>query len=435
VNATAIGPIFLDSEGCPPAQVFIDWCLHAPERQHECVVIVAFALSEYWLDDGGEISLYAVYCHYQGQRWLSVTDKPIQPSGLPVQQQYAAWVDEHRCASILLGSPVMLSPVVVPKPWGREVWFSGVESRGVCGFATGENITPVPWIQAAMPNASMGRAGDALVLLKILDPSPEPVTGDLYFELHEEKREVYVVTHVDAKAWPDGAGFIRYGFDPNVVAAAGSERAFRTEYLSCVQDYEQVRREIDALADGGSVTEILCEKEASLREAMDAYSLMRPLNVGDVVKVPLLLPHSLQHGVRTIEFQTPVYERKILSFAQQVLTQNHWDTAEAVEQMALLAPVDEPFPLLRDEEGISVEKIVDFEDFEVWRVTLDGNISYPVPHCRCYRLLMVLLGSLTVEGLTLGAEQAAIVPALSKLRITSSEPSKRAVFLLATPQI
>ncbi len=435
MNTAAIGPIFLDSEGRLPAQVFADWCIQAPEQHDDCLVIVNFALCEYWLEDGGQIPLHAVYCHYEGQRWLSVTDKSLQPSGLSVQQQYAAWVDEHQCASIQLGAPVSLSPVVVPKPWGREVWFSGVESRGVCGFATAENITPVPWIQAAMPDASMGGAGDALVLLKILDPSPEPVTGDLYFELHQEKREVYVVTHVDATAWPDGTGFIRYGFEPNAVAAAGSERAFRDEYLSCVQAYEQVRREIDALAGGGSVTASVRAKEVSLRAAMDAYSLLRPLKVGDVVKVPLLLPHSLQHGVRTIEFQTPVYERKILSFAQQVLTQDHWDTAESVEQMALLAPADQPFPLLQDEEGITVEKIVDFADFEVWRVTLTGSACYPVPDCGSYRLLMVLLGRLTVQELTLGAEQAAILPAISKLRVTSSEPSERAVFLLATPQI
>ncbi|MEH6609987.1 MAG: hypothetical protein V7696_11520 [Halioglobus sp.] len=435
MNTAAIGPIFLDSEGRLPAQVFADWCLHGIDHHHDYLVIVNFALREYWLEDGGEISLHAIYCHYDGQRWLSVTDKPLQPSGLPTQQQYAAWVAEHQCASIPLGAPVSLSPVVVPKPWGREVWFSGVESRGVCGFATGGKTTPVPWIQAAMPDASMGLAGDALVLLKILDPSSEPVTGDLYFELHQEKREVYVVTHVDANAWPTGTGFIRYGFDPKAVAAAGSEQAFREEYLSCVQAYEQVRREIDTLADGASVSASMRTKEVSLRADMDAYSLLRPLKVGDVVKVPLLLPHSLQHGVRTIEFQTPVYERKILSFAQQVLTQDHWDTAEAVEQMALLAPTDQPFPLLQDEEGITVEKIVDFADFEVWRVTLNGNSAYPVPDCGSYRLLMVLLGSLTVQGLTLGAEQAAILPALSKLRVISSEPSRRAVFLLATPQI
>ena len=435
MNTAATGPIFLDSGGRLPAQAFADWSLRFNKQDDDYLVVVDFALSEYWLDDGGEVSLYAVYCQTEGQRWLSVTDKSLEADAVSVIAQYAAWVKEHHCARIQLGAPITLSTVVVAKPWGREVWFSGVESRGVCCFATGENRTPVPWIQAAMPDDSMGRAGDALVLLKILDPSPQPVTGDLYFELHQEKREVYVVTHVDSNAWPDGIGFIRYGFDPAVVATAGSEQAFRAEYLASVKAYEQVRREIDTQAKGESVSVELQEKEQTLRAGMDAYSLLRPLKVGDVVKVPLLLPHSLQHGVRTIEFQTPVYERKILSFAQKVLTQQHWDTAEAVEQMTLLAPEDEPFPVLQEEEGLTVEKVVDFADFEVWRVTLAGGASYPVPVGGSYRLLMVVLGELSVDELALGAEQAALLPATYPQQVTSSEASKQAVFLLATPRI
>src|SRR5690625_7657891 len=42
-------------------------------------------------------------------------------------------------------------------------------------------------------------------------PLPVEVVGDLYFELHEEKREVYVVTSIDPQAWPEGIGAIRYG--------------------------------------------------------------------------------------------------------------------------------------------------------------------------------------------------------------------------------
>ena len=45
-----------------------------------------------------------------------------------------------------------------------------------------------------------------VILLKVLDPHPEPVRGDLYFEVHEHKREVYVVTAVDRNAWPGRPG-------------------------------------------------------------------------------------------------------------------------------------------------------------------------------------------------------------------------------------
>src|SRR5690606_327598 len=174
-----------------------------------------------------------------------------------------------------------------------------------------------------------------------------------------EKREVYVVTHVDRNAWPDGRGAIRFGFDQVARQRAASDEAFRQQFLSAVADYEQLRRAIDRHCDEirreegvgltepvdaatlkrwlGVVPAPLLERERQAREAMNAFTHMLPLREGDVVKVPCLTPHALQHGVRTVEFQTPVYERKILAFAQKVLTQDHWDTSEAVELMSLEA--------------------------------------------------------------------------------------------------
>jgi hypothetical protein len=170
-----------------------------------------------------------------------------------------------------------------------------------------------------------------LTLLKILDPSSTPVLGDLYFELHEEKREVYVVTHIDREAWPDGVGYIRYGFAPERVGQFANEAEFRSAYLAAVQAYESVRRALDSLPEGAEPDRELLALEPVLREGMNSFTGLRALRVGDVVEVPLLVPHALLHGVRTVEFQTPTYERKILSFAQKVLTQDHWDTTVGVE--------------------------------------------------------------------------------------------------------
>src|SRR5690606_10110912 len=105
-------------------------------------------------------------------------------------------------------------------------------------------------------------------LLKILDPLPEEVFGDLYFELHQEKREVYVVTHVDAGAWPDGCGAIRFGFNQAERQKAPSDEDFRQQFLRAVADYEQVRRIIDRYCDS-----IRAQKGISLNEAVDAAVL------------------------------------------------------------------------------------------------------------------------------------------------------------------
>ena len=399
------------------------------------ILLVKFGLPQYWLQDKPLINLTAIYCLADGDLQVSVTDAQLEEGAQTAPlAQYLRWADQNGFVCATNYAPIGLEPLAIAKPWGREIWYSGVEERGVCCFRQGLARTPVPWLQAVMPGAVLGAPRQDLVLLKILDPAPQPVTGDLYFELHEQKREVYVVTHVDAQAWPDGTGGIRYGFRPDKVAAAGSEDAFRAQYLAAVQAYEGVRRQIDSLPSGEVPSAELLLQEERLRESMNDFTALVPLRVGDVVKVPLLLPHSLQHGVRTIEFQTPVYERKILSFAQQVLTQDHWDTAEAVSQMALLPPAEEDPERLSGEEGAYVERIVDFEDFEVWRVILRSGSSYQPPRVDCYRIVMVVSGEVTLAGLTCGPEQAVLLPAAGQFDLGASEASEGVVFLLATPR-
>lgn len=361
-----------------------------------------------------------------------------------------------RC-ELRLDQPWRLQVVRIPKPWGQEIWYTGVEERGVCRVE-GEDggSVPLPWLLETLPALATGGARE-LVLLKILDPRPEPVWGDLYFELHEEKREVYVVTRVDPQAWPDGVGAIRFGFEPSVVASYEDEAAFRLAYRRAVAAYEEVRREIDGLLDGcrgragvglneavapeqmqrwlAGLPEELLERERQLREAMDAFTCSLPLRIGDVVKVPCLTPHSLQHGVRTVEFQTPVYERKILSFAQKVLTQGHWDTGDAVALMQVRTPVAEAFATVSEADGVLAERIVDFDDFEVqrWRIAAGGR--HEMPLSGRYALIMAVEGMarLGSPGLTLAPEQACLVPAtLASLAVQNAGP-QALTLLVAVP--
>ena len=339
------------------------------------MLVVDFELQSWW-DDTPPLSLAAIYLLDEaGVLYCSVTDQPLQAAAAPVSEQFRRWCKEKRLLAVRPGEPLPLTVTAIAKPWGRELWYTGVEERGVCCFGDDSASVPIPWLQAVLPGDAAGAPGQPLVLLKVLDPSPEEVIGDLYFELHEEKREVYVVTHVDRRAWPDGVGYIRFGFCPEKIAEAGSEAAFRRLYRDRVADYETVRRRIDALPDPDSAPAALLHEEACLRAAMEEYTCRRPLRVGDVVVVPLRMPHSLQHGVRTIEFQTPVYERKILSFAQRVLTQDHWDTEAAVAVMRLQPPDPTPFERLPAGAGVRCERIVDFEDFEVRRITIDPGAS------------------------------------------------------------
>ncbi|MEQ8857107.1 MAG: hypothetical protein RIC56_00535 [Pseudomonadales bacterium] len=302
---------------------------------------------------------------------------------------------------LFLDDPVRLAPVHVGKPWGHELWLTGIEARGESRVVSATGELPLSQYLALAPRHLVN--GASLVLLKILDPKPEPVSGDLYFETHDEKREVYVVSHVDPRAWPDGRGRIRFGMNQALRERYADDGRFRADYLAAVRAYERVRRAID---EGAGDDPTL---ESQRRAAMEAFTELRELGVGDVVVVPTWLPHSLQHGVRVIEFQTPSYERYIISFAQRVVTQNHWDSETAVANMRLDAPPPPRFE--RVAEG--VERIVSFDDFQVWRVTLPPGAELTLPaHCD-YAVCIGVRGSVRVGPLSLGPEQAALVPTLA----------------------
>ena len=401
----------------------------------DALLIVDFELEQYWLADAEPISLTALYCVKAGRLQVAVTDRPLTAGEYGPVEQFDIWVEQYQLVRAAPGAPLQLLPSYIAKPWGREIWYTGVEQRGVCDFATANGRTPIPWLQAVLPQRTVGESGRPLILLKILDPAPQPVTGDLYFELHEEKREVYVVTQVDDSAWPDGVGFIRYGFAPEQVARSGAEQDFRARYLAAVEAYRRVRSTLDELPEGESPNPEQLAIEVQLRKIMNSFTHMRPLRVGDVVVVPPLMPHALQHGVRTVEFQTPVYERKILSFAQKVLTQDHWDTREALAQALLSQPDELPFECLQQERGVSVERIVDFPDFEVRRVQLEGGASIALQPIVDYALVIVIEGELALHSDTYSAEQALLLPRGDRGRFTPANPAQSLVLLLALPRL
>ena len=386
---------------------------------------LGFRLPRYWQKHAAEDRLVAVYeLQANGAIHFIVCEA----------EAYATQVDAEtkalpalagQMASEVFGTDrtLALQPVHIPKPWGEEIWYTGMEDRGVALAGHADRAIPLPWVLSALPSALCSHRERDLMLLKILAPKPQEVFGDLYFELHEKKREVYVVTAVDSSAWPDGVGAIRFGFDAGRRQAFSSDEAFRSAFLQAVKDYEKVRREIDALLDkraGDDVAarellmaqlpEQLIAREEELRASMNAFTALMPLQPGDVVKVPTHTPHALQHGVRTIEFQTPVYERLIVAFAQKVLTQPHWDTDAAIAKMQLDTPEQPPSECLLDDGGVRVERIVDFADFEVHRYVVQPGSAFELPSPDQYSVIIVIQGVLPLAECGLGPEQALLVP-------------------------
>ena len=110
---------------------------------------------------------------------------------------------------------------------------------------------------------------------------PEEVFGDLYFELHEEKQEVYVVTHVDEQAWPAGVGGIRFGFDEAVRQNYTSDFEFKKAFADAVSAYEQVRHEIDRQMDVMRVEEGVAINDAVMAKQTKAWLKRIPTSLLD----------------------------------------------------------------------------------------------------------------------------------------------------------
>lgn len=423
-------------------------------------LVMAYGYAQYYLPDTPLIELIAIYCQSGDQLCFVVAESNLsicnQLESIDVElSALYAFARANDLPVFILGNPLKLETVSIAKPWGREIWYTGIEERGVSRVTDGLYSMPLSWVLSAMPRRLVANCEREINLLKILDPLPESVYGDLYFELHQEKREVYVVTYIDGEAWPDGVGAIRYGFNPDTRKKYTTPQAFRAAYLEAVKRYEVLRRKIDEQFDvfrqdeaidsntpiaanviqrwSSMLPDAVLDQEKSLREEMNQFTSLLPLEQGDVVQVPLLTPHSLQHGVRTVEFQTPVYERMILSFAQKVLTQNHWDTEQAVEVMSLESPSLPELDVLEKNKDFRLEEVVKFDDFQVLRLTLMASAEYVLSQTPYYGLLLVVDGEVVCQGVGVEKEEALLLPAQrSELQIVNCL-SKDAVLLFAAP--
>jgi hypothetical protein len=321
---------------------------------------------------------------------------------------------------VTLDEPIGLAPVTIAKPWGKEIWYTGMEARGESSVETQTGSLPLSHYLALAPERLYRRR--PIVLAKILAPHADPARGDLYLEIHETKQEVYVVTELDPSAWPDEVGTIRLGINQQARKEFTSDNEFRAGYLSAVKAYERVRRRIDDDLSASGTT------DQRTRLQMNKFTNELPLYVGDVVRVPRWQPHSLQHGVQVVEFQTPTYERRIISFGQPVLTQSHWDSEYAIARLDL----EPPAPPQRRSRLSDFEQIADFEDFSAWRVAIDPGKSLELPLAIPYAVCLVVEGTLSVNGLERSTQQACFVPGPALPVTLRNNSPERAVCLTAS---
>ncbi len=334
----------------------------------------------------------------------------LPTTGKEVPQALQHWSFDERAA-------LPLQTVSVAKPWGEEVWHSGVESRGVCsiGFPPEQGGSmPLPLFELASGMAST-EPNSCLPLVKELVPLDVPFYGELYTELHEVKSEVYVVSGLGIKSCPTGHGAVKLGLSGREgLTFAQRKKEIRENLL----EFEKIRREVDqnleqtgfdfsrvgpdrvsALVEAkASLSPELVTQEVQLYKQVSQFYTFHELSLGDVVRVPTHTPHALQPGVRVVEFQTPHYERKILSSNQKVLTQERWDVEEAVELLDVSAQDPQNW-VDRKPASLSFARIraVDFKDLQVDSLQWPKESSKEFadfPESQTARLLFILEGSL-----------------------------------------
>ncbi len=324
-----------------------------------------------------------------------------------------------------------LKPIHIPKPWGQEIWYSGIESRGVSDIKLNKQIVPISWILGTFPNLIFGKKHGVKdpILLKILDPLAEPVKGDLYYETHLEKNEVYIVTALSKLP-----GQIKIGINPEKLKLyLNHTDNYKADFLKSILKYEAVRREIDALTDQNKKINLnLSENEAFLRKEMDDFCGYKSLNVGDVISVPTRVPHALQHGVQVIEFQTPVYERLIISFAQKVLTQSHWDTKRAFNEIKVEPFKEQKLKILSQSSKILRERVCKFIDFKVERWTMNAKAEIRTTAKPFYRIVFVISGNCFINNKPISPQNCILIPQKQSLSIKSKT---KTVLLLCEPQL
>jgi len=353
-------------------------------------------------------------------------------------------VAENRQAVIVdSGEPLQLKMLKIPKPWGYEGWYTGVEKRGVVNVIDKYGKTELPYALNLFKKQMLADDSESLILLKTLNPVAKKTIGDLYYELHEKKWEAYVVTEIDKTAWPSGTGIIKAGLHPDKIEEYKNKYGnnwkvtLLSEFKSVVFEYEKTRRQIEDYQE--AISKELLEKEAKLRDRASGFIGDLPVKVGDIISFPVFQIHSLRHGIKVVEFQTPHYERLILMFAQKVLTQNHWDTEDAISKMETEVYHPPKLDCIHNSDFLSVERFTDFPQFNFDRISMEPKNIYENKLNGRYQLLIIISGQATVltqsgNSINIKKEESLFLPATMNSFLIKNIGDNQMICLKATPK-
>ena len=448
-NAVKICPDALDPES--ELDLYVDE-LRSKSLQYG-LLQVTYAFREYWkvesyvhltalylLDCSGNVpKIRATVSDAAPPNWTAFSESSNSiPFDYEVLREiYSSWSEKSDAADVSLFEGWVSVPVYVPKPWGREVWYTGIENRGVAHVSDGTRRSLLPWVLSVAPRLLTRSRDQNVMLVKVLEPFSDPLYGNLYYELHPKKQEVYIVTDIDEMAWPDVIGEIKLGVNQTIRRLHRDDKAFRRAFIDALRAYQAIRNRIDSHIQVGdrnnklSLASSLTPKdkreldrfvpmqlkktERDLRRRVDMFFDSAHVSAGSVVKVPPYAPHAVQHGVRCLGFQTQHYDRLIFASCQKVLTQKDWDIEEAVATMLIDSDSQHETANSPQATGSPSEPIAVLEELSVCRMEILSGTSRALTNDKDYCVLC-LRGSgaidfgLATKSIALHGETVLFVP-------------------------
>ncbi len=134
-----------------------------------------------------------------------------------------------------------------------------------------------------------------------------------------------------------------------------------------------------------------------------------------------------------IEFQTPHYERYILSFAQKVVTQTYWDTEKALDHVKLEEPGNVEIERSNANSTNVKSVIADFEEFTATRILLKPGMNWTLDF-GTYCLVIGVQGTVTIGNRPMQPEDGYYIAEPSQPVSICNSSSVTATFLIAMPK-
>ena len=431
------------------------------------VIAIKYPYHKYWIKGKESQTFLTAVCIYYQEEFLFIVDENLLDEQIILKQYkdpkelYHFFKDHLEIEWISLLKGFHLHPVYIPKSWGQEIWYTGIEERGISLVKLGKKDVLFPYILSFCPQCIVNGDEKNIILLKVLDPLPDPNCGDLYFELHEKKKEVYIISEIDRSCYPNGKGKVKLGINQKEYQKHTDKEIFKQSMLKSIINYKQTLDRIYDIVQNNyyrtthqndvspieytkilkilpqTIQNDLAEKYAKVEE----FCHFEEIEVGDVLTVNSLVPHSLLHGIKVVEFQTPYYERLIISFNQKVITQDDWDSKKAISLMDCTPQSKNlEFTLIENTENVIVEKIASFSDFVVKRIHLKNkHTSYQEIINGYYFLIICLQGSIKLifsdeTSVILEKDQSFFITAKCK-KLTIENEMEHSIYLKSVPLI